>query len=249
MLIAIDKLLSVHVHSLLFEYVYKAKESRKRALNNNRKRFTKMADNRLRTRLTTLRSNLMEKLDCPEQDIYTDEAVEALIRLRPLSLDKLLKIRGIREAKWAYYADTLLKVIQETDDEMGGIYHQPIDSLTIDQRFWVIKARVTQKTEINSWPNSRGKKDVKYFKLRLRETSSLYDICATFFDKSVEKFDNLIKEDQVYSFSGGKLKYVSPKGYNNCKSPLEIIFDDKTLVDTNIVCGERVRRKRRQMYV
>ena len=40
MLIAIDKLLPAHIHhSLLFEDVYKDKESRNRALNNNRKRL------------------------------------------------------------------------------------------------------------------------------------------------------------------------------------------------------------------
>ena len=217
-----------------------------------------MTDNVLRIKLKELRTGLIKKLNMHLRDIYTDETIDAIVKYKPQSLEKLLRIRCIREVKWIYFADDILRVIHENEDELGKC-HEPIASLSIDQKFWVIKAKVAFKSDVYRWSNSQqGRRGGgQYFKLKLCDCSSspttinstAFDIVVSFYDKAVDEFHKLIKEDHVYTFSGGRLKCTSPLGYKDWKRPLEIIFDDKTMINTKIVCRESKKNHGRRKVI
>ena len=45
------------------------------------------------------------------------------------------------------------------------------------------------------------------------------------------------------------MKCTSPLGYKDWKSPLEIIFDDKTMINTKIVCRESKKNHGRRKVI
>lgn len=58
---------------------------------------------------------------------------------------------------------------------------------------WIIKARVTQKSQIRNWSNSRG--EGKLFSVMLLDDSG--EIKATAFRDDVDKFYDLIQPSKV----------------------------------------------------
>jgi len=97
----------------------------------------------------------------------------------------------------------------------------PISALNPYANRWTIKARVTNKSEIRTWSNAKGEGSL--FSVDLLDSSGC-DIRATFFKEAVEKFYHMLELNQVYTFSGGKLKTANMQ-YNTCKSGLEISMD------------------------
>ena len=59
---------------------------------------------------------------------------------------------------------------------------------------WTIKARVTNKSQVRSWSNSRG--EGKLFSINLADESG--EIRATAFRESVDKFYNFIEVNKVW---------------------------------------------------
>ena len=97
-----------------------------------------------------------------------------------------------------------------------------ISGLNMYNNRWTIQARVTVKSDIRTWSNQRGEGSL--FSVELLDSTQ--DIRATFFKEAVDRFYNMLELGKVYSFSGGRLKVANAQ-YNNCKSNLEITFDDK----------------------
>lgn len=124
--------------------------------------------------------------------------------------------------------------IMRTNDVMGGKHYTPINALNLYQNRWTIKARVTNKSDIRHWSNSKG--DGQLFSIEMLDTSGL-DIRATFFREAVDKFYPMLECDRVYTFSGGKLK-VANMQYNNCKSQFEITFDQNAEIHLQDDTGE-----------
>jgi len=60
---------------------------------------------------------------------------------------------------------------------------------------WTIRGRVTQKSNIRTWSNSRG--EGKLFSINLMDESA--EIRATAFNQEVDKFYNLIDVNKVRS--------------------------------------------------
>ena len=100
----------------------------------------------------------------------------------------------------------------------------PIAALNMYSNRWVIRAKVTSKSEIRTWSNAKGEGSL--FNITLLDSSGT-DVRATFFKEAVDKFYNILEEDRVYTFSGGRLK-VANMQYNNCKSQFEITFDQNS---------------------
>lgn len=100
----------------------------------------------------------------------------------------------------------------------------PISGLNMYSNRWVIRAKITNKSEIRTWSNAKGEGSL--FSVVLLDSSGT-DVKCTFFKEAVDKFYNLLEEGRVYTFSGGRLK-VANMQYNTCKSQFEITFDQNS---------------------
>lgn len=105
-----------------------------------------------------------------------------------------------------------------------GLTH-PISSLSPYQNKWVIKARVTNKSQIRSWSNAKG--EGQLFSMDLLDESG--EIRATAFREMVDKYYEMIKVGKVYFFSKCQLKPAN-KQFSNLKNDYEMTFTSDTLV-------------------
>ena len=123
--------------------------------------------------------------------------------------------------------------IMRTATPSSGKLITPISQLNMYQNRWTIKARVTSKSDIKQWSNSKGEGSL--FSVELLDSTS--DIKCTFFREAVDKFHPMLEVDQVYTFSGGRLKAANLQ-YNNCKSSFEITFDQNSEICKEDDTGE-----------
>ena len=82
----------------------------------------------------------------------------------------------------------------------------PINQLNPYRSTWTIKARVTSKSAKKTWNNARGEGCLFSVDLLDAEGS---EIRGTFFKEAVDKFYDMLQEDQVYTFSGGRIKMAN----------------------------------------
>lgn len=75
---------------------------------------------------------------------------------------------------------------------------------------------------MKSWSNAKGEGTL--FSIDLLDSEG-GEIRATFFKEAAQRFFNVIEEQNVYYFSGGKYKVVANKQYSTIKNDYEITFD------------------------
>jgi len=92
---------------------------------------------------------------------------------------------------------------------------------------WIIKARVTEKTDLRKFNRNGG--EGKVFKAVLLDASGS-DIQASFFNDAADKFVNMLEKGQCFTFSQGSIK-VANRQYNNTSHRYELTFDKETLIE------------------
>ncbi|XP_057677875.1 replication protein A 70 kDa DNA-binding subunit-like [Corythoichthys intestinalis] len=86
-----------------------------------------------------------------------------------------------------------------------GTEFTPINKLNPYLSNWTIRVRVTHKSDIRNWSNSRG--DGKLFSFDVTDQSG--EIRITAFNIQVDKFFSLVEPNEVYLISKGSLKLAN----------------------------------------
>lgn len=103
----------------------------------------------------------------------------------------------------------------------------PISSLHPFQNSWVIKARVTNKSEVRKWVNPKGEGRLFSFDLLDKEGG---EIRVTAFKEQCDKFFPLIEVNRVYLISRGQMKVANKAFAGGIKHEYEITLDQNSLV-------------------
>ncbi|KAL2714488.1 replication protein A 70 kDa DNA-binding subunit [Vespula squamosa] len=117
-----------------------------------------------------------------------------------------------------------------TNHSSSDICTTPIVGLSPYQNKWVIKARITNKSNIITWSNSRG--EGKLFSMDLVDESG--EIRCTAFKDQCDKFYDMIEVGKIYYISRCSLKPAN-KNYNTLKNDYEMSFTQDTEI---ILCHD-----------
>jgi replication factor A1 len=97
-------------------------------------------------------------------------------------------------------------------------------TLTSSSKDFVIKARITKKSDMKEWKNERG--TGKLFSVNIIDSFN-EEISVTFFKEEAEKFYGMIEEGKVYIFKNGQVK-ISNKKFQSIDSEYSITVDKRT---------------------
>ncbi|GAB5586089.1 Replication factor A protein 1 [Umbelopsis nana] len=117
--------------------------------------------------------------------------------------------------------------INSTSAASNNVYAEanlfPIKSLNPYQNRWIIKARVTQKSDIKFW--HKGNSEGKLFSVNLIDKSG--EIKATCFNDQVDRLQPILEENKTYYISKARVS-MAKKQFSNLNNDYELVFDSAT---------------------
>ena len=133
---------------------------------------------------------------------------------------------------------------KKMDEEISNIpmaedAYTSLKQLTTFSRDFIIFVRVTKKSEIkvfetrNSSVNGTNQGKLFYFIVLDRDGNEMQCTC---FNKAVDKFFDIIEEDQLYEIKGGYVK-INDKKYTRIKSDYKIVLDENSKITKKIDNG------------
>ncbi|XP_019952555.2 replication protein A 70 kDa DNA-binding subunit-like isoform X2 [Paralichthys olivaceus] len=121
--------------------------------------------------------------------------------------------------------------MKATDSSPGSSTKvMPIETLHPYLSRWTIRARVTNKSNIRTWSNSKG--EGQLFTFEIVDESG--EIRVTAFNKEVDKFFSLVEQGKVYYISKATLK-VANKQYTKVKNQYEITLHAQSSI---VLCDD-----------
>ena len=114
-----------------------------------------------------------------------------------------------------------------------------LKQLTTFSRDFIIFIRVTKKSEIKTFEtrnnnmNSSNQGKLFYFMVLDRDGNEMQCTC---FNKAVDKFFDIIEEDQLYEIKGGYVK-LNDKKYTRIKSDYKIVLDENSKITKKLDNG------------
>ena len=102
----------------------------------------------------------------------------------------------------------------------------PITAITPYFNAWLIKARVTSKSNKRNWSNARGEGSV--FSFDVMDSSG--EIRVNAFNQECEKYHAIIEPNKVYYISKGTVKTANKK-FSNLSNDYEITLNSDSLVE------------------
>lgn len=102
----------------------------------------------------------------------------------------------------------------------------PIEGLSPYQNNYTIKARVTQKSDIKQWSNTKG--EGKLFNCTFADESG--EIRATAFNTGVDALFDKIEEGKVYWVSKARIQ-LAKKKFSNVQNDYEMSLDGHTEIE------------------
>ena len=136
---------------------------------------------------------------------------------------------------------TIPEKIEEKDSNipMEEDAYTSLKQLTTFSRDFIIFIRVTKKSEIKTFEtrnnnmNSSNQGKLFYFIVLDRDGNEMQCTC---FNKAVDKFYDIIEEDQLYEIKGGYVK-INDKKYTRIKSDYKIVLDENSKITKKIDNG------------
>ncbi|CCM03614.1 uncharacterized protein FIBRA_05754 [Fibroporia radiculosa] len=113
---------------------------------------------------------------------------------------------------------------QQTRNGRNTVY--PIESLSPYQNHWMIKARVSQKSDVKTWSNQRG--EGKLFSVTLMDETG--EIKGTGFNNAVDELYDKFQEGKVYFVSKARVN-LAKKKFSNVQNEYELTFERNTEVE------------------
>ena len=126
------------------------------------------------------------------------------------------------------------KIIIKNENQNNKKYYTLLKELTTFSRDFIIFVRIIKKSEIKIFETRNvnnaniltGQGKLFYFIVLDKEGNEMQCTC---FNKSVDKFYNLIEENQLYEIEGGYVK-INDKKYTRIKSDYKIVLDENSTI-------------------